>query len=75
MNHFATSGCWYYDRQLPAEIQVLADKKCSLLRHDPHHPSLHLNEVESYWSARAGLHYLALACDMTEGLMWLCFVR
>ena len=42
MNHFTTADFWYCYRQLPAEIQELADKNFALLRQNPHHPSLRL---------------------------------
>jgi hypothetical protein len=32
MNHLATADFWYCYRQLPAEIQELADKNFALLR-------------------------------------------
>jgi len=70
MNHFATGDFWYSYRQLPAEIQELANKNFALLRENPHHPSLRLRKIERFWSARVGLHYRALARDRTEGLVW-----
>lgn len=70
MNHFATPGFWHHYRHLPAEVRALADKSFALLRQDPHHPSLRLKRIGSYWSARVGLHYRALARNRTEGLVW-----
>jgi hypothetical protein len=70
MNHFATADFWYGYRQLPVEIQELADKNFALLRENPHHPSLRLRKIERFWSARVGLHYRALARDRAEGLVW-----
>ena len=70
MNHFATADFWYCYRQLPPEIQELADKNFALLRQNPHHPSLSLRKIEKFWSARVGLHYRALARDRAEGLVW-----
>jgi hypothetical protein len=69
MNHFATGDFWYCYRQLPPEIQELADKNFALLRQPPHHPSLRLKKIETFWSARVGLHYRALARDRAEGLV------
>lgn len=51
MNHFATSEFWYCYRCLPDEVRELADKNFALLRQDPHHPSLRLKKVGSFWSA------------------------
>jgi len=70
MNHFATPDFWYHYRQLPVEVQELADKNFALLQQDPRHPSLRLKKIESFWSARVGLHYRALARDRPEGLVW-----
>ncbi len=70
MNHFATPDFWFRYRQLPAAIQELADKNLFLLRQDPHHPSLRFKKIGSFWAARVGLHYRALARDRAEGLVW-----
>jgi len=69
MNHFATPDFWYCHRNLPAEVRELADKCFALLRQDPHHPSLRLKKVGSFWPARVGLHYRVLARDRAEGLV------
>jgi hypothetical protein len=70
MNHFATPGFWYHYRNLPPEVRELADKNFILLREDAHHPSLRLKKVGSFWSARVGLRYRALARDRGDGLVW-----
>ena len=70
MNHFATPDFWYCYRHLPGHVRDLADKNFELLRQDPQHPSLQLKKVGSYWSARVGLRYRALARDRAEGLVW-----
>lgn len=70
MNHFAAPGFWHCYRQLPVEVRELADKNFALLRRDPHHPSLRLKRIGSFWSVRVGLHYRALARNRTEGLVW-----
>ena len=70
MKHFASSKFWALYRALPEEVRELADKNFALLQQDPHHPSLRLKKVGSFWSARVGLHYRVLARDRTEGLVW-----
>ncbi len=70
MNHFAAPSFWYCYRHLPDEVRALADKNFELLRHDPHHRSLRLKKVGSFWSARIGLHYRVLARERAEGLVW-----
>jgi hypothetical protein len=70
MNHFSSPNFCYYYRQLSEGIRELADKNFALLREDPHHPSLRLRKIGTYWSARVGLHYRALARDRAEGLVW-----
>jgi len=69
LNHFASPEFWFHYRQLPEEIQKLADKNFELLKSDPRHASLHLKKVGPFWSARVGLHYRALAKDRAEGLV------
>jgi hypothetical protein len=70
LNHYASPDFWACYRSLPGEVQDLADKCYRLLTGDPHHPSLRLKKVRSYWSARVGLHYRALATEATDGLVW-----
>ena len=70
MNHFATPEFWFHYRQLPVHVRDLADRCFELLLTDPRHPSLHLKRVGTFWSARIGLHYRALARDRDEGLVW-----
>jgi len=70
LKHFASPEFWFHYRQLPEEIQKLADKNFELLKADPRHPSLCLKKVGRFWSIRVGLHYRALAKDRTEGLVW-----
>ena len=70
VNHFATPDFWRCYRHMPEEVRELADKNFALLRQDPHHPSLRLKKVGSFWSARVGLRYCVLARDRAEGLVW-----
>jgi hypothetical protein len=61
LKHFTTPTFWEYYRQLPQEIQELADKNYELLKQDPKHPSLHFKKIRSLWSVRVlwfwiGLH-------------------
>lgn len=70
MNHRASPRFWYCYRQLPVEIQRLADRDYQLLRGDPRHPSLHLKRVGPLWSVRVGLHYRALAVEEGSDLVW-----
>ena len=73
MNHLALPRFWFHYRQLPQEVQGLADKNFEMLRQDPFHPSLHFKRVgrrRQLWSARVGDHYRALARDTLEGPLW-----
>ncbi len=74
MNHLTLPRFWQYYRQLPKEIQTLADKNFKLLKTDPFHPSLHLKKVgktKQLWSVRVGAHYRALGLDKPEGILWI----
>lgn len=44
MNHRATPDFWYHYRQLPTEIQELADRCYTQLKQDPRYPSLHFKK-------------------------------
>lgn len=70
VNHFADPDFWYHYRQLPADVQALADKNFMLLKVDPRHPSIRLKKIGILYSARIGLHYRALAKEHTDGLQW-----
>ena len=66
----ATPDFWYSYRQLPNEIQNLADRCYELLQQDPRYTSLHLKKVGRFWSVRIGLHYRALAIEENSDIVW-----
>lgn len=73
MKHLALPRFWWHYRQLPKEVQELADKNFDLLRTDPRHPSLHLKKVgriKQLWAVRVGAHYRALGSDKRDGIVW-----
>jgi hypothetical protein len=70
LNHFTSPRFWYHYRQLPPEIQKLADKNFEILKADPRHKSLRLKKVGAFWSARIGLNYRAVAKERSDGLNW-----
>jgi hypothetical protein len=57
--------------KLPAEVKELADKNFTLLKENPHHPSLHLKRIEELWSVRIGRHYRALGINAPDGIQWI----
>ena len=70
MNHFAAPSFWSRYRELPPDIQVLADKSFRLLKADSRHPSLRLKKAGALWSVRIGKRHRALAKERREGLVW-----
>lgn len=70
MTHRASRNFWRCYRQLPTQVQRLADKNFKLLRANPAHPSLHFKSLGRFWSARAGIHYRALAVESGSDLVW-----
>ena len=73
MTHYALPRFWQRYRQLPEEVQQLADKNFAVLQADPQHPSLYFKRVgrkKQLWSVRIGSHYRALAVEKPEGLVW-----
>jgi hypothetical protein len=70
LRHFASPEFWKLYNSLPHSVQDLADKNYSLLKNDPQHPSLHLKKASRYWSVRVGLHYRAVAVEVSNGLLW-----
>jgi len=73
VNHLVLPIFWLHYRQLPQEVQELADKSYRLLKTNPLHPSLHFKKVgrrKHLWSVRVGEHYRGLGMDKPEGIVW-----
>jgi hypothetical protein len=73
VRHLTLPRFWQHYRQLPKEVQELADKSYELLKTDPYHPSLHFKQVgrtKQLWSVRIGRHNRALAKQKPEGFVW-----
>jgi hypothetical protein len=70
VNHHTTADFWDCHRQLPPEVQHVADANYELLRANSRHPSLHFKRVGRLWSVRVGSGYRALAADSDDGLIW-----
>jgi hypothetical protein len=66
----ATPDFWYHYRQLPDDIQDLADRCYELLKQDSRYPSLHFKKVGQFWSVRIGVHYRALAVEENNDIAW-----
>lgn len=70
LKYFTTPEFWQCYKQLPREIQDLANKNYELLKADPRHPSLHFKQIGGLWSIRVGKHFRALGFDKPEGILW-----
>ncbi len=70
MRYRATPDFWYHYRQLPDEIQALANRCYELLKENPRYPSLHFKKVGQFWSVRIGIHYRALAVEEDVDIAW-----
>lgn len=73
MRHYALPRFWRRYRELPPNIQKVADKNYRLLRSDPTHPSLHFKKIGSnrqLWSVRVGIAHRALGVEKFEGIYW-----
>jgi hypothetical protein len=68
--HRTTPRFWQSYRNLPDDVQRVADKSFELLKRDSRHPSLQLKKVGNYWSARVGIGHRALAVEDGEDLIW-----
>jgi hypothetical protein len=66
----ATPDFWYHYRQLPSEIQELADRCYELLKEDSWYPSLHFKKVGPFRSVQIGIHYRALAVEEKNDIVW-----
>ncbi len=70
MKHFASPSFWVCYKNIPRQIQELADRNFALIKEDPKHPSLHTKKVGKYWSVRISRRYRALAVEVEGGLLW-----
>ncbi|RKX73965.1 MAG: hypothetical protein DRP87_17870 [Spirochaetes bacterium] len=70
MRHLTTPRFWKAYNNLPPVIKETADKNFQLLKQNPSHPSLHFKKVGSYWAARIGRSYRALAVEYKENVLW-----
>ncbi len=70
MNHYTSPSFWENYKELPVEVQKLADKNFQIMKKNFKHPSLHLKKVKNYYSARIGIRYRALAVEIEEVLLW-----
>ena len=61
---------WKCYKKLPKEIQKLADKKFSLFRSNPFHPSLGFAQKGNVWTVDVGLHHRAIAWRENESVIW-----
>jgi len=70
MKHRASRRFWDCYRELPVEVQQLADENYTLLKTDERHPGLQFKKVGRFWSVRVGLHYRALAVQHDDDVVW-----
>ncbi len=70
MRHHASARFWRSYDALPEHVQRLADQNFTLLKSDPHHPSLHLKQVGRFWSVRVGRSWPAIAVADGDDLVW-----
>ena len=61
---------WICFNQLPLPAQQQAVRAFEHMLENPFHPSIHLKQSGSYWSARAGLRYRALAVRKADVFTW-----
>jgi hypothetical protein len=68
--HKTTEKFWERYRNLPQDIQEIADKNFRLLQTDQKHPSLHFKKIGGFWSVRIGLTFRALAIKDKDDFIW-----
>jgi len=69
----ATPRFWSSYRQLPSDVQTLAQKAYRLFQQDPSHPSLQFKKVhdaEPIYSVRITLAYRAVGLREGDEIMW-----
>jgi hypothetical protein len=71
---FASEPFWQLYRELPPEVQHLADKQYEHFREDPFHPALLLKQAGEVWTARIGRSHRAIGypkAAFSDGAGWL----
>ena len=68
--HKATKRFWECYENLSPTVQTLAKKNFEILKSNPAHPSLHFKKVATFWSARVGGNYRALAYKDDDDFIW-----
>jgi hypothetical protein len=68
--HYAAPDFRACYRALPAETQQLADRRFRTVKSGPASPSIQLKKVGTLWSVPVGFHYLALATEVPDGVLW-----
>jgi len=61
---------WKCYEKLPLEVKDLADRKFSMFRCRPFHPSLGFSKKGVVWTVDIGLHYRAIAWREQDTLVW-----
>jgi hypothetical protein len=67
---FASERFWQLYRELPAEVQRLADKQYELFRKDPFHSSLNLKQVGDVWTVRIGRSHRVIGYRQGNAFYW-----
>jgi hypothetical protein len=57
-------------RDLPSEVQALADEKYRLFQQDPFHPALEFEAKGKVWTVAIGRSYRAIARRFGNDLYW-----
>jgi hypothetical protein len=70
LKSFASERFWQLYRELPSEVQRLADKQYALFRQDPFHPSLRFKQAGEVWTVRIGRSHRAIAYREGNSLYW-----
>lgn len=68
--HRATIRFWKCFQALPTVIQKQAKENYSILKENPHYPSLHFKKIGKFWSVRIGLDYRAIAVEDGSDFIW-----
>ena len=68
--HRTTPDFWRHFEQLPEAAQRIARRNFEHLKESPRHPSLRFKKVGTFWSARVGRSYRALAVEDGDDFIW-----
>jgi hypothetical protein len=70
LNHYANPDFWFCYRNLPEDLQQLADKAFGLLKENPRHPSLQFKKSRRALVGQSQSQLARASNGVPDGYVW-----